>query len=175
MAGVGRDWQIEFRPFHAWIFREPAAALGYPNFGEGWLDRLERRSTKIEATVVDGRAFKSCRRGRGSERSSFTGAATFPARRTPRSTRQSLWQPPVRHAPAKLAERMPPLRPQRLTRDDVPPTCRRRTQACRAGIREHPHRPTFGADRFPIVSSRRHLRKTDSFVHVDPKSLGIEE
>src|ERR1700744_2753849 len=110
MADVGRDWQIEFRPLHALIFRGPAAALDYPNFGEGWLDRLERRGTKIEATVVDGRAFKSCRRGRDLERASFTGAATFTARPpTPSSTRQSPWQPPVRHAPAKLAERTPPL------------------------------------------------------------------
>ena len=55
MAGVGRDWQIEFRPVHAWIFRGPAAALGYPNCEEGWLDRAERRCTGIEASVVDGR------------------------------------------------------------------------------------------------------------------------
>jgi hypothetical protein len=29
--------------------------------------------------------------------------------------------------------------------------------------------------RFPIVSSCRHIREIDSFVHVDPKYLGIEE
>ena len=35
------------------------AARGYPNCEEGWLDLLERCSTKIEATVVDGRRVQS--------------------------------------------------------------------------------------------------------------------
>ncbi len=34
---------------------------------------------------------------------------------------------------------------------------------------------TFDPPRFPIISCRRYVRETDSFVDVDPKSLGIEE
>jgi hypothetical protein len=34
---------------------------------------------------------------------------------------------------------------------------------------------TFNAGRYPIASCRRYVRETDSFVDVDPKSLGIEE
>jgi hypothetical protein len=33
----------------------------------------------------------------------------------------------------------------------------------------------FGAGRYPIASCRRYDRETDSFVDVDPRSLGIEE
>jgi len=34
---------------------------------------------------------------------------------------------------------------------------------------------TFRTGRHPIASCRRYLRKTDEFVDVDPKTLGIEE
>jgi hypothetical protein len=33
----------------------------------------------------------------------------------------------------------------------------------------------FDAGHYPIAACRRYDRATESFIHVDPKSLGIEE
>jgi hypothetical protein len=44
MAGIERDWQIEFMRVQPPIFLGPEAVLGYPNYDEGWRrDGLERR------------------------------------------------------------------------------------------------------------------------------------
>jgi hypothetical protein len=160
MAGVGRDWQIEFRPVHAWIFRGPAAALGYPNCEEGWLDRPE-----------------SSRRRRNWERSSFTGATT--SRRGQRQDRRGnrfggrpfgLHRRNSRNGsrPYNRNDWLATAWPEHAEGELKPVSGRDSRTSTSSG-------PSFGGGRFSIVSSYRHIGETDSIAYIDPTSLGIEE
>ena len=138
--GMGRDWQIEFRLVHAWIFRGPAAALGYPNCEEGWPDRLERRCTRI-AACRDGRRLQALQTKEKFGALQFYWSDDFPGAANAKideaialAAARSACTDETRGAEAASTTAAD-------AHDRVPRTCRRRTQAYQAGIREHPHRP----------------------------------
>jgi hypothetical protein len=63
MAGVVRDWRIEFMEGHPRLFRsvsgKPHASEAYPNCDQGWQDLLERACVRIEAALGDDDSFEA--------------------------------------------------------------------------------------------------------------------
>ena len=62
MTSTAPDWRIESLEAHPRLFHgpieRPYAAEGYSNCEEGWRDLLERACARIEASRVDGDAFR---------------------------------------------------------------------------------------------------------------------
>jgi hypothetical protein len=176
MADVGRDWQIEFMRAHPRIFREPGAALGYPNCGEGWRDLLERCCTRIEATVVEGDAFRVLQ-----IKEKFGALRFYWSGDLPGAAKAKVDEA-IALAAARSACTCETCGAEgRLYNRDgwLATACSEHAKGelkpVRPGFENIYIVRTFGPGRFPIVSCRRYIRETDSFVDVDPKSLGIEE
>jgi hypothetical protein len=175
-----QDWRIDLVEAHPGLFHPPAgrpeAAQGYPTCEEGWHDLLDRACARIEAALVEGSAFTVL------QIKEKLGALRFYWRGSMSDTARASVEEAIALAAARSA----------CTCE----TCGAKGQLYNYGGRlatacaEHaqgepmPVEPgfenlhiaqTFSPGRFPIVSCRRYVRETDSFVDVDPKSLGIEE
>ena len=179
---MANDWKVELIEAHTRLFHPPKGHLegaqGYPDCENGWRDLLERACARIEAALVESGAFRALqiKEKFGALRFYWTGDMS---EATKAKVDEAIALAVARsactceicgaegwlhnrggwlatacadHARGELAPIKPGYEDLHLVR-------------------------TFGPKhkRFPIVSCRRYIRETDSFVDVDPKSLGIEE
>jgi hypothetical protein len=174
MAGVVRDWRIEFMEAHPRLFG--VASQGYPACGDGWHDLLRRCCVRIEAALAEGDRFvvEDIKTKYGSLRfywaSRLSDAAkTLVEEAIELAEARSACTCETCGAPGRLYERGDWL-----------------TTACLEHARGEPVPVKAGrenlrivgrlvGDRLRIVSCRRYDRDADVFVDVDPQSVGIEE
>jgi hypothetical protein len=180
MADLPKDWRIELMAAHPNLFQppkeEPWATEGYPNCEEGWHDLLECACARIEAALVEGGTFRALqiKEKFGALRFYWCGDMSDTAKAK------------VGEAIALAVARsgctceICGVEGRLYNRDGwlataCPEHAKGVLKPVRPGFENIHIVRTFGPGRFPIVSCRRYIRETDSFVDVDPKSLGIEE
>ena len=182
MTHTVQDWRIELLKAHPRLFRgsidKPYAAEGYPNCEEGWSDLLERACVRIEAALVDGGVFNvlQIKEKFGALRLYWDGDMSDVAKAKVEeaialAVARSACTFEICGAEGRLYNRG----------GWLATACADHAKGEPAPIKpgyENLHMVrTFGPEpgRFPIISCRRYIRKTDWFEDVDPKSLGIEE
>ena len=165
------------------LFRPPAGTLegaeGSPECGEGWRDLLDRACIRIRAVLqAHGGSFKftQVKEKYGTARLYWEGSLSEEA--------EEKLDEAIDLAQARSACTCEQCgKPGRLFNRGgwLATACAEHARGELAPIKpgyENLHLVrTFGPkhERLPIVSCRRYIRETDSFVDVDPKSLGIEE
>ena len=180
MTSTTPDWRIELLKAHPRLFRgsidKPYAAEGYPNCEEGWRDLLERACTRIEAALMEGGAFRvlQIKEKFGTLRFYWDGDMPDAAKAKVEeaialAVARSACTCEICGAEGRLYSRGGWLATA------CPEHAKGELRPTRPGFENIHIVRTFGPGRFPIVSCRRYIRETDSFVDVDPKSLGIEE
>jgi hypothetical protein len=173
-VGVVRDWRIELMSAHPRLFG--VASQGYPEFGGGWRDLLERCCVRIEAALAEGDRFtaEDIKSKYGTLRFYFGGHLSDGAKDRVEEAielaeARSACTCETCGAPGRLYERgdwLATACPEHARGAPVP------VKAGRENLRIV-GRLVNG--RIRIASCRRYDRATDSFSDVDPKSLGIEE
>ena len=177
---MAKDWKIELIRAHTRLFRPPKGHLegaqGYPECNEGWRDLIDRACVRIENALDNGDPVKivQIKEKYGTLRFYWSG-------RLPSETEAKVREV-VSLAEARSA----------CTCEICGAEGRLYNRggwfatACSAHARGEPApvRPgfenlqvvrRFGAGGLQTVSCRRYDRATDTFVDVDPGSLGIEE
>jgi hypothetical protein len=174
MAGVVRDWRIEFMEAHPRLFG--IASQGYAECGEGWRDVLERASVRIEAALGPGDSFKTLqiKEKYGSLRWYYTGRLSEAARAPIEEAielaeARSACTCEVCGEPGRLNDRggwLATASPAHALGEPVPvrPGCEN-VHVVRQVVEGHVR----------IVSCRQYNRDADAFLDVDPQSLGIKE
>jgi hypothetical protein len=180
MTRVARDWRVELVETYPDLFHpvagDPPAAQGWPEVGDGWRDLLERACARIRAVVQ-------------------AGGGTFHVTQikekygTLRLYHQSALS---READARVEEAIDLAEARSACTCEVCGAPGRlhgsgwlvtRCAVCAAGRPLVESRPGF-ENIFVVeriigkrreVTCRRYDREIDSFVDVDPRSLGIEE
>ncbi|ABE62182.1 hypothetical protein Nham_1358 [Nitrobacter hamburgensis X14] len=180
MAHTVRDWRIELIEAHPNLFHpqeaHPEQANGYPTCGDGWRDLLERACVRIERALADGGgAF------RASQIKEKFGGLRFYWHGEVSSETRSRINEAIALAEARSA----------CTCE----TCGEEGQLyrhggiymtrCAAHAKGQPVPTEPGQENVQVVrratpggfriAPRRYDRASDTFVDVDPKSLGIEE
>jgi hypothetical protein len=168
MAGVVRDWRIEFMEAHPRLFG--VASQGYAECGDGWRDLLERCCVRIEAALAEGDRFiaEDIKSKYGTLRFYFGGhlrveEAIELAEARSACTCETCGEP------GRLYDRGGWL-----------------ATACREHARGEPVPVEAGREnlrivgrlvegRLRIASCRRYDRDADTFVDVDPATVGTEE
>jgi hypothetical protein len=174
MADRDRDWRIELMAAHPRLFG--VASQGYPECGEGWRNVLERACVRIEAALAEGDRFtaEDIKSKYGSLRFYWRGRLSDAAKV---QVEEAIELAEARSGCTcetcgelgRLYDRggwLETACPQHARGEPVP------VKAGRENIRIVGR---FVEDRIRIASCRRYDRTTDSFVDVDPRSLGIEE
>jgi hypothetical protein len=156
----------------------PEAAQGYPTCEEGWRDLLERACARIEAALVEGGPWSALpiKEKLGTLRFYWSGDMSDAAKARVKeaidlATARSACTCEICGAEGRLHNRGGWLAiacAEHAKGEPVP---------VQPGFENLHIVRTFGPEpgRFPIISCRRYLRETDSFVAIDPKSLGIKE
>lgn len=177
MPGVVQDWRAELVETYPDLFHpvgDPATAQGWPEVGDGWRDLLERACVRIRAAIqADGGTFHATqiKEKYGTLRFYCDGALSPAA---DANVEEAIDLADTRSACTCDGE------PGRLHGSGWLVT---RCAECAAGRPLVESRPGFEnifvverivGDRRD-VRRRRYVRATDSFVDVDPSSLGIEE
>jgi len=150
---------------------------GYPECNEGWRDLLERACTRIEAAVIaDGGTFSALqiKEKYGTLRFYWTGRLSKEAEH---AVEDAVALAEARSAcTCEVCGRAGVLHARG---DWLATACvdhaRGKPVPVVAGFENLHIVRVFGAGRYPIASCRRYVRETDSFLEVDPRSLGIEE
>jgi hypothetical protein len=174
MAGVVRDWRIEFMEAHPRLFG--VASQGYAECGDGWRDLLERCCVRIEAALAEGDRFiaEDIKSKYGTLRFYFGGHLADAAKDR---VEEAIELAEARSActcetcgePGRLYDRGGWL-----------------ATACREHARGEPVPVEAGREnlrivgrlvegRLRIASCRRYDRDADTFVDVDPATVGTEE
>ena len=155
---------------------EPHLSFGYPLCEEGWRDLMERLCVRIEAALRDGETFQFVRIKQkfGILRvdCDYEGPEETEAKvdhAVDLATARSACTCEICGAEGRLYNR------DGWLATACPEHAKGELKPIRPGFENIHIVRTFGPGRFPIVSCRRYIRETDSFVDVDPKSLGIEE
>ena len=180
MARSVQDWRIDLIEAYPDLFHPPAgrpdAAQGYPNCEEGWRDLLERCCARIETALVEGGALSvlQIKEKFGALRFYWSGDLPDAAKAKvdeaiALAAARSACTCEICGAEGRLYNR------DGWLATACPEHAKGELKPVRPGLENIHIVWTFGAGRFPIVSCRRYIRETDSFVDVDPKSLGIEE
>jgi hypothetical protein len=181
MTGILRDWRAELVEAYPDLFHSsadhPGAAAAYPEHGEGWRDLLERACVRIRAAVqADGGSLQltQVKEKYATIRIYWSGALSPDAAARVEEAidlaeARSACTCEVCGDPGGLHDRGGWL----MTR------CAAHAEGRHVGVRPgfenlHVVRRVVGG-RFRIASCRRYDREADSFVDVDPRSLGIEE
>jgi hypothetical protein len=177
---ANRTWQSELVARHPRLFHIPAggpeAAHGYPQCEEGWRDLLERACDRIETALAEGGAFNALqvKEKFATLRFYWSGDMTDAAKAKvdeaiALAVARSACTCEICGAEGRLFKRGGWL----LTRCDD--HAQGDPVAIRPGFENLHIVRTFGSGQFPVISCRRYDRETDSFIDVDPTSLGIEE
>ena len=180
MTRTVQDWRIDLIEAHPRLFQgppgRPGAAQGYPNCEEGWRDLLERCCAGIEAALAEGGALRvlQIKEKFGALRFYWSGDMPNAARAKVEeaialAVARSACTCEICGAEGRL-----------YTRDGwlataCPGHAKGELKSIRPGFENIHIVRTSGPGRSPIVSCRRYIRETDSFVDVDPKSMGLEE
>jgi hypothetical protein len=182
MANTVRDWRIALIEAHANLFHPPVghpeAASGYPSCGDGWRELVETAVGRIADAIAAAPA-GTLRIVTVKEK--FAGLRLY----WQSSGLSAEIQNAVREAVALAEARSictcetcgePGLLFKRGGR--MLTACEEHAQGDAVAIR--PGRENLHIIRrleagLPVVSCRRYIRETDSFIDVDPQSLGIEE
>lgn len=179
MAGVVRNWRTELIGAYPDLFHPPAgapeAAQGSPECGEGWRDLLDRCCVRIRAAVqADGGTFKfsQIKEKYGSARLYWDGTLSPDA--------YALVEEAIALAEGRSAVTCEVCGEEgRLYGGWLTTRCAAHAEGrpaveARTGFENmHIVRHMSGGKNY--VTCRRYDRETDSFVDVDPASLGIEE
>jgi hypothetical protein len=176
------SWQADLIARHPRLFHSPSGkpdtARGYPSCEEGWHGLLARACVRIEAALVEGSAFRvlQIKEKFGTLRFYWTGDMSDAAKAGVEeaialATARSACTCDICGAEGRLHNRggwLATACAEHAKGEPVP---------VKPGFENLHLVRTFGPEpgRFPIVSCRRYVRETDSFVDVDPKSLGIED
>jgi hypothetical protein len=173
MAAVA-DWRIELMAAHPRLFG--VGSQGYPECGEGWLDLLERCCVRIEAAISECDRFtaEDIKSKYGTLRFYWGGRLSDAAKAQIEEAielaeARSACTCETCGAAGRLYDRggwLATACPEHARGEPVPIKPGRENLRIVGRLVE---------DRIRIVSCRRYDRDTDSFVDVDPKSLGIEE
>ena len=179
---TGRDWRIELIEAHPRVFLSPTGRpedpRGAPSCEEGWRDLLERACVRIEAALVEGGAFRvlQIKEKFGTLRFYWSGDMSDAAKARVEeaialATARSACTCEICGAEGRLRNRggwFATACAEHAKEEPVP---------IKPGWENVHVVRTFGQERgrFPIVSCRRYVRDADTFVDVDPRSLGIEE
>jgi hypothetical protein len=174
MAGVVRDWRIEFMAAHPRLFG--VASQGYPDCGDGWHDLLRRCCDRIESSLAEGDRFvvEDIKSKYGTLRLYWGGRLSDAAKT---QVEEAIELAEARSActcetcgePGRLHDRggwLETACPQHARGEPVPVRPGRENLRVVGRLVE---------DRLRIVSCRRYDREADSFTDVDPLSVGIEE
>jgi hypothetical protein len=182
MTGTAPDWRIELLQAHPRLFHgsidRPYAAEGYPNCEEGWRDLLERACARIEAALGEGSTFRvfQIKEKFGALRFYWDGEMSGAVKAKVEeaialATARSSCTCEICGVEGRLYSRG----------GWLATACRQHARGEAVSIKpgfENLHLVrTVGPEpgRFPIISCRRYIRATDSFVDVPPDSLGIQE
>ena len=180
MTTTGQDWRVDLLEAHPGLFHPPAdtadAAQGYPTCEEGWRDLLERCCVRIEAALAEGGVLRvqQIKEKFGALRFYWSGDLPDAAKAKvdeaiALAAARSACTCEICGAEGRLYDR------DGWLATACPEHAKGELTPVRPGFENIHIVRTLGAGRFPIVSCRRYIRETDSFVDVDPKSLGIEE
>jgi hypothetical protein len=178
---LANDWRIELIETHMRLFQPPPgqceAAQGYPECDEGWRDLLERACVRI-GNALDGDAYKvaQIKEKFGTLRFYWDGDMSDATKSKvdeaiALAVARSACTCEICGAEGRLYSRG----------DWLATACAEHAKGEPVPIRpgfENLHLVrTVGPEpgRFPIISCRRYIRETDSFVDVPPDSLGIQE
>ena len=155
---------------------EAERRTGLPNCEEGWRDLLERCCARIEAALAEGGALRvlQIKEKFGALRFYWSGHLPDAAKAKvdeaiALAAARSACTCEICGAEGRLYNR------DGWLATACPEHAKGELKPIRPGFENIHIVRTFGAGRFPIVSCRRYIRETDSFVDVDPKSLEIEE
>jgi hypothetical protein len=180
MAEQARDWRAYLVTTYADLFHpvgDPPSSQGWPCVGDGWRDLLERACARIRTAIrTHGGSFRATQAKEkfGTLRFYWQGALSPEA--------DALVEEAIALAEARSATTCEACGEEgRLYRwgGTLMTRC-----AVHAKGRVIESKPGFNnllvtqkivGGRFRTVASRRYVRETDSFVDVDPSSLGIEE
>ena len=176
MVDSVQDWRVKLMQAHSRLFGIADAAQGYPNCEEGWRDLLERCCARIEAALAEGDAFRVLQIKEKFGTLRFYWDGEMPGAAKAKVEEAIALAVAISACTCEICGAEGRL----YDRDGwLATACHEHAKGELAPIRpgfENIHFVrTFGPDRFPIVSCRRYIRETDSFVDVDPKSLRIEE
>jgi hypothetical protein len=154
----------------------PYAAQGHPNCEDGWRDLLGRCCARIEAALAEGGALRvlQIKEKFGALRFYWSGDMPDAAKARVEdaialAVARSACTCEICGAEGHLYNL------DGWLATACPEHAKGELNPIRPGFENIHLVRTFGPGRFPIVSCRRYIRETDSFVDVDPKSLGIEE
>jgi hypothetical protein len=180
MMASSNDWRQQLVEAHPDLFHPPAddprAAQASPECGEGWRDLLERAFARIRAAVrADGGSFKVTQikekygtlrlyweGSLSSEADAMVEEAIDLAEARSASTCEICGEAGQLYGPGWLATRC------------AAHAEGRRPVEIRPGFENIHIEERFVGDR-RVVRCRRYDRETDSFIDVDPSSLGVEE
>ena len=179
MTSIKRDWQLELMAAHPGLFLGPSGkpdtAQGYPNCNEGWRDLLERCCARIEAALAEGGVLRvlQIKEKFGALRFYWSGempdsAKTKVDEAIALAVARSGCTCEICNAEGHLHKRSGWLSTacdEHAKGDPVP---------VKPGF-ENLHIVRRFEAGLQITTRRRYVRETDSFVDVDPKSLGLEE
>jgi hypothetical protein len=180
MAGVVRDWRVELVKAYPDLFHpladHPGAAQASPGCGEGWRGLIERACARIRAVVqVDGGSFKATqiKEKYGTLRFYWDGALSPEA---DAKVEEIIDLAEARSAcTCEVCSEVGQLYgPGWLTTRCAAHAEGRRLVEIRPGLENIRIEERYVGDR-RVVRCRRDDRETDSFVDVDPASIGIEE
>ncbi len=176
------DWRVDLMRTHPRLFemhaRRTGALAGLSTCDAGWRDLLERACARIEAGLEEGGAFRvlQIKEKFGALRFYWDGDLSETTRVKVReaialATARSACTCEICGAEGRLYTSGGWLVTACAERARGKPT------PIKSGCENLHVVRTFGQEpgRFPIISCRRYICETDSFVDVDPKSLGIEE
>jgi hypothetical protein len=174
MAGVVHDWRIEFLKAHPLLFGR--CSQGYPECGEGWHDLLERCCVRIEATLAEGDWFTA-----EHIKSKYATLRFYWGGRLSDAAKAQI-EEAIELAEARSActcETCGKLGHLYERGDWLATACSEHAQGEPVPVKPgHENLRIVGRlveDRISIASCRRYDRDADTFVDVDPQSLGIEE
>jgi hypothetical protein len=175
-----RDWREELVEAHPRLFHAPAsapgAAQGYPECGDGWRGLLELACARIEAALADGDTFGALqiKSKYATLRFYWDGALS---KKAETEVEEAIDLAEARSActceqcgaPGRLFERG----------DWLMTACgehgKGRPIEVEPGLENIHIVRGYEGDDSRIIACRRYDRETDSFLDVDPRSLGIED